>query len=349
MTVDRDDIDVRVDKLQAAVATIFHKAGCPETEAHVIAGELVRADQMGIHSHGATRVPEYIAAVGSGHVIPGGKYTVVRELGGTVLVDGGKNYGQVVGQFALNFAIDTVRTQGTVCLVTRNSYHLGRVGALAEHAAEHDLICIATVAVGLPGVVAAWGGAEAVLGTNPFAYGVPLDDGIVVTDFATSTSAEGAIRLAARSGRTLPEGVLVDGAGEATTDPAALFRDPRGAILPFGGAQGYKGYALNLLPELVAAALAGYGPHDPTRPSNCLFLMLIDPTAFLPADTFKQLAGESARMVKASRPRPGQTVLLPGEPERQALARNEVRVRLPAATLDGIRRTAQSLAVNIDL
>lgn len=349
VSIGAGEIRMPVDVLTRDIVEILVKIGCPRSDAEIVAGELVLSDQMGVSSHGVVRVAEYVAGAKSGHVIPGGACSILSESPGTVLVDGGRNFGQVVGRFALEVGIERVREKGTVCVVTRNSYHLGRVGALAERATSQNLICIALVAVGLPGVVAAWGGAEPVLGTNPIAYGVPLDDGVVVTDFATSTSAEGAVRLAARSERELPEGVLLDSAGEPTTDPKALFTSPPGAILPFGGAQGYKGYALNLLPELTAAALAGYGPHDPSRPSNCLFLLLVDPNAFLPVETFKRLAGDSARMVKASRPRAGQRVRLPGEPERENLAVNSTEVTVTLATLDSLRKTAAVLDVKLSV
>ena len=126
----------------------------------------------------------------------------------------------------------------------------GEIAIRVARAAQANLIGIATVAVGLPGLVAPWGGAEGILGTNPFAYGVPLEEGSVVTDFATSTMAEGAARLALRDERQLPDGMFIGPDGQPSTDPHDLFGDPPGALLPFGGPVGYKGYALNILPEL---------------------------------------------------------------------------------------------------
>lgn len=343
------ETQVLVEQLVRLVTEIFQTVGCPEVEASLVAGELVLADQMGVKSHGSARVPEYVGAVLSGQVIPGGPCTVAGSFGGSILVDGGRNFGQITGRFALDRALEQGHRSGVSCVVTRNCFHLGRVGSLAERAAAHDMICIATVAVGFPGVVAPLGSSERVLGTNPFVYGVPTDHGPVVTDFATSAVAEGAIRLAAQAGGMLPEGVLVDANGNPTQDPNALFADPPGAILPFGGSQAHKGYALNLLPELVAAGLAGYGPHDPERPSNCLCLVLINPAAFLPIERFKKLAGDSARMVKAARPLSGCSVLLPGEREATELAAHASHVALSPATLEGLRRTARELDITVEL
>jgi hydroxycarboxylate dehydrogenase B len=340
-----DAVTVPTDRLLALVQRVFEAAGSPPEEAATVAAELAAADRMGLHSHGCARVGEYVAAVEDGRVTPGAAVTIAQETPATALIDGGGNFGQVVGAFALDVAIAKARACGTATVVTRRSHHVGRVGALMERAAEQDLIAIATVAVGLPGLVAPWGAAEGVLGTNPFAYGVPYDGGEVVTDFATSTSAEGAVRLAHEAGERIPEGVVVDADGEPTTDPGQLFAEPRGALLPFGGALGHKGYALNILPELTAAALAGYGAEDPSRPSNCLLLVVVDPASFLPAERFKALAATSVRMIKGARPRRGQTVLLPGEREAVAAAAAGERTPLARTTLAEVERVAERLGV----
>jgi hydroxycarboxylate dehydrogenase B len=311
--------DVSTSELTGRVSAIFRAIGSPAAEAEVIAHELVLADRMGVGSHGVIRVAEYVAGADAGRVVPGGEISVSASTPGALLVDGGRNFGQIVGRVALEAGTVAAREQGVSCVVTRNSYHIGRVGSLAERAAGEGLICIASVAVGLPGVVAPWGSSEGVLGTNPFVYGVPLVDGAVVADFATSTMAEGAVRLAHGEGRKLPDGVLVDADGFETNDPGTLFADPPGAILPFGGAHGYKGSALNMLPELVAATLAGYGPDAATRPSNCLFMVVVDPDAFLPAGRFEQLSTQAAEMISHARPRRGGRVMLPGQLEAERL------------------------------
>jgi hydroxycarboxylate dehydrogenase B len=341
-------VPVEVERLGRFVAGVFRAIGCPADEADIVAADLVAADRMGLHSHGSARVGEYVNAARSGEVVAGGACTVVSEVGGSVLIDGGANYGQVVARFAFEIGAERARGSGVSCVVTRNSHHLGRVGALVERAAQANLIGIATVAVGLPGLVAPWGGAEGLLGTNPFAYGVPLEEGSVVADFATSTMAEGAARLALRDGRLLPEGMFIGPDGQPSTDPHDLFGDPPGALLPFGGPVGYKGYALNILPELVAATLAGYGPQDPARPSNCLFLVLVDPSAFLPAGQFRSLATGAANLITSVRPLPGAEVLLPGEREHRHFLANRDRVGLPRSTCDELTAIGDEFGIRPD-
>lgn len=348
MTQETATVRVRVEDLERLIAEVFRAIGCPSEEAAILAEELVTADRMGLHSHGSSRVGEYLEAARSGTVVVGGACSLASDLGATALVDGGANFGQIVGRFALQVGVERAREHGVSCIVTRNSHHLGRVGALAERAARENLICLATVAVGLPGLVAPWGAAEGLLGTNPFAYGVPLEEGVVVTDFATSTMAEGAARLALRDGRKLPEGMIIGPDGQASTEPADLFGDPPGALLPFGGPVGYKGYALNILPELVAATLAGYGPVDPERPSNCLFLVLVNPAAFLPLEQFRSLASQAARLIVSVRPLAGAEILLPGEREERLFAASSEAVNLPRGTYEELRAVADDLEISCD-
>ena len=55
-----------------------------------------------------------------------------------------------------------------------------------------------------------------------------------------------------RQGRQLEHAWLLDAAGHTTHDPAVLFTDPPGTILPTGGLDaGHKGYGLALLVELL--------------------------------------------------------------------------------------------------
>ena len=63
-------------------------------------------------------------------------------------------------------------------------------------------------------------------------------------------------------------------AGNATDDPAVLFNEPKGTLLPLGGLDaGHKGYALALLVEALTGGLAGFGRADPSkagaRPCSC--------------------------------------------------------------------------------
>jgi uncharacterized oxidoreductase len=257
-----------VGSVRSLAAALLTLAGARTKDAALVAQELVRADQMGVPSHGVIRVGEYLKAIRTGQIDVQADCGVVSERGAIVVVDGGRGFGQVVGRYALEMANQVAKEHGCALVVTRNSHHIGRVGALAEIGAERGLLVLAFVAVGTPGPVVPLGGVAGRLGTNPLVYGVPTEAGPVISDFATSAMPEGAVNLARRAGQSLPDGVLIDSTGAPTNDPAALYDEPPGGLLPFGGRWAHRGYALNLMAEFFAGTLAGYRPDDPTRPSN---------------------------------------------------------------------------------
>ena len=88
--------------------------------------------------------------------------------------------------------------------------------------------------------------------TNPISFAWPRPGyEPLVYDMATAAMAMGDVQIAARDGRTVPLGTGLDAAGNMTTDPAAI---AKGVLLPFGG---YKGSAIALMVELLAAGLTG--------------------------------------------------------------------------------------------
>jgi LDH2 family malate/lactate/ureidoglycolate dehydrogenase len=93
---------------------------------------------------------------------------------------------------------------------------------------------------------------QALLGTNPFAFGWPREGQLpYVFDFATSVAARGEIELHRRAGTTLPEGWAIDAEGRPTTDPETALA---GAMLSFGG---HKGSAIGTMIELLAGIMIG--------------------------------------------------------------------------------------------
>jgi delta1-piperideine-2-carboxylate reductase len=132
--------------------------------------------------------------------------------------------------------------------------------------------------------VAPFGARVPFFGTNPMAFGWPRAGGrTMIFDQASAAMARGDISIAARDGRTLPTGIGIDAAGEPTTDPAAVLK---GAQLTFGG---YKGTAIALMVELLAAGLIGQpfsfeagdeDKKDGGPPRGGVFLLALDPAKF---------------------------------------------------------------------
>ena len=236
-------------------------------------------------------------------------------------------------------------------MAIRNSGHLGRIGAWPEQLAAAGLVSVHFVNTSGFGIlVAPFGGSDRRLSANPIAAGAPGPDGTpIVLDIATSIVAEGKLQVALNAGDTIAPGAILDGAGRPTTDPAAFYAEPPGAILPFGG---HKGSGLSMFCEILAGALTGGGISHPGNPSagrlvNNMLSLAFDPAAFGTEHNFAAEIRRLADWVKASRPaNPGGEVLLPGEIEARTRARRSQHgVPLDAVTWNQLAASARSLGV----
>src|SRR5436305_6946273 len=109
-------------------AEILARAGAPEDVAQTVAKSLVLANLKGHDSHGVIRVPDYIAWIERGWIVPEAKPEIVSESGSILIVDGHFGFGQVVGREATRWAIARTAENGVCVLAVRRSGHLGRLG-----------------------------------------------------------------------------------------------------------------------------------------------------------------------------------------------------------------------------
>jgi uncharacterized oxidoreductase len=110
---------------------------------------------------------------------------------------------------------------------------------------------------------------------------------------ATSVVAMGKVRVARNEGEQLKPGILLDGEGRPTTDPGAMYRQPRGAALTFGE---HKGYALAFVCEMLAGALSGSGTMRPERQgrgtaTNGMLTIVIDPSRLVDRQWLRENRG----------------------------------------------------------
>ncbi len=313
--------------LRALVADIFAAAGCDREEAERIAFYLAAADLVGHPSHGVIRVPRYLDAMARGSVHPGRTIEVLRDAPGFAVVDGRSGFGQTVGEQAVDLGIAKARANGVAAVGLRNSAHLGRIGDWPERAAAAGMASIHFVnASGIAPAVAPFGSMDRRMSTNPFAVGVPNGGEPIVLDFATSVVAEGKVLVAVNGGKPLPEGALIDGDGNRSSDPEALYgpitdktkvntRNGRGAIRAMGE---HKGSGLSMMCELLAGALAGNrcASAEISVLANGMFSIYVDAAA-LDTGGFAGEVSDFVAWARTARPvDPAAPVLAPGDPER---------------------------------
>jgi uncharacterized oxidoreductase len=314
---------------------VFEACGAPANEAAIVADHLIQSNLMGVDSHGAIRITQYVEEIRQKAIVPGARVTITKQTEATAVVDGGWNFGLVAGWHAMEIAMAKARDYHVACVLTQRCGHAGRLGAFTQQAAEKGYLAFAVCNSPRHGhFVLPWGGRKGRLSTNPISFAVPTDTGYpIVSDFSTSAAPEGKIRLYRERGESLPEGWIVDAQGRPSTDPSHFYGPPMGGILPFGGETGYRGYALSLLVEILGATLAGKDILI-DRPGNDLAFIVIDVSAFLPKEEFYKLVDRVREYVKSSPPADGfKEVLLPGEPEFRTL---EIRRREGIPIEDGV-------------
>lgn len=316
-----DDVLITPDTLHGHVVRIFAALGSDTREAKLVADHLVLANRFGHDSHGISLVPLYVRMLREGKVKPNTRVSVVADHGSTLTLEAHRGLGQATAQEAMELAIARAQAHGNAVVALRNSHHVARIGHWAEQCAAAGLVSVHFVnAIHAPPVVAPYAGADARLHTNPFAVGVPRRGQVpIILDFATSLAAQGKMRVAMNRGQAVPEGYLLDAAGQPTTDPAAVYADPLGALLRFGD---HKGAGLGLLCDIMAGALSGAGTLHPGTMEdgvycNNMLSLVLDPARLGGAASWVAEIEAGAAFLQQSPPRPGMgPVLLPGQAER---------------------------------
>jgi LDH2 family malate/lactate/ureidoglycolate dehydrogenase len=323
------DLTVSETALKEFCVAVMRAVDVPEDEAVEIVDNLVEADLRGVHSHGVVRLPIYADRLAARATNPRPTVTVVRETPTSLVVDGDNGMGQVVGMRAMAMLIDKARA-GNVCAFAsvRNSNHYGAAAYYAQMACPHDMIGFSYTIGGINHMVP-WGGAEAMLGNNPFAIAMPAgEERPVVLDMACSVAARGKIIVAAKEGTAIPPDWAVGPDGQPTTDAAEALK---GFVQPIAGS---KGYSLTLMIGLLSSMLSGafFGREvthmyeDFEHPQNIGHLFGV-----LRVALFEDVAVYRARMDKAIREMRGakraagvERIHLPGEREYIALEHRRV-------------------------
>jgi uncharacterized oxidoreductase len=297
-----------------------HRVSAPV--AAVVARSLVLSNLKGHDSHGVIRVIDYVDWLAKGWIDPDGELEVVRDDGPILIADGHYGFGQHVGRQATERAIARTRSTGICVLTLRRSGHLGRLGEFAEMAAEAGQVHFSfTNTHGAGVLVAPHGGCERRLSANPLAGGAPVPGAeALIMDLATSTVAEGKLKVWRARGESVAPGLFVTATGETSTDPSAFYADPPGALLPMAG---HKGFALSVFAEVFAGALAGgsCSRRDERRVANGWFALFVDPERFCGRGFYDSGIARFRDWVKSSRRMEGvDEILMPGEPEARTEA-----------------------------
>jgi hydroxycarboxylate dehydrogenase B len=307
-------------ELRCFCRQLLRAGGMSASHADLVAELLVKAELRGYAGHGVTRVAQYLEFINNKTYDLSARPEILREGKVTAVIDGHHTIGQIAAHMAMELAIKKAKEHGAGIVCLRRAGHTGRLADYMEMATAQGLIAIGAVSVG-SATTTLYGGMKPITGTNPMAFGIPARDGrSLILDFATASMSMGEIQKRVAKKDAIPDGVMLDGYGNPTTDFKTFRGPPRGVFLPFGG---YKGSGVALITEILGGLLSGNGPgrswwNRGGHGINGVFLQAVAVEEFQPLEHFYDGVDELIAFIKSAPLAPGfSEILLPGEAGRR--------------------------------
>ncbi|TFH12482.1 Ldh family oxidoreductase [Candidatus Bathyarchaeota archaeon] len=341
-------IRVPADKITELGIEIFTKQGTSLERATFLVETLVEGNLAGHDSHGVYYYTRYSERIKQGYIKPMAEPEIIKETPGTAFIDGKWTFGQITAKKLVETAVDKAKENMVSAVGAFNCNHIGRIGYYTSWAAKQGIISTFYVNVGNP-IVSLHNGLGKTFGTNPYSASVPTGGDIpFLVDYATSVVAAGKLSVASAKKAKIPKHWTRDQYGRVNDDPNIL-RDG-GWLLPFGE---YKGYGLQMVCELLGAVLTGsrVGPSGVELPPspNGIFMMAVNPEAFIGLDEFTKNTDALLKQVKNWPALGVERVYVPGEPEKET---KEKRLRegidLPETTWGEIMALCEELGIDAD-
>jgi len=323
-----------------------------EKDAFVVADCLVDADLCGVESHGVSRMTIYMKRLKTKVVNSTFNIKIEREYPASVALNACNSMGMVVGKYAMELCIKKAKENGCCFITVNNSNHYGMASYYVRIAAEAGMVGI--TGTNAPPNIAPWGSYKAYVGTNPIAMAVPKSGDPIILDMAPSTVAMGKVILAAKLGKSIPEGWALTKEGKPTTDPN---EGMKGTVVPIGGP---KGYGLSLFMDIFSGILSGaqFGPHlnnmwnDFENPQNVgHFFCAVDISKFVDLDIFKSRVDQMVSEIKGLPKNEGvDEIFVPGEIEfRRKAERKKNGIHLSDVVYEELKCLGEAYNIEFNL
>ena len=291
------------------------EAGFSVADAKSVTDVLIYADLTGVHSHGVMRVEHYCQRVLAGglNAATEHQFELVSPSIGILDADDGLGHPALVT--ATKYAIEMASDTGLGFVSIKKASHCGALSYFMNMATEAGMIGIGMTQT--DACMAPHGGGGRFLGTNPIAFGFPVEGSHpMIIDMATSATAYGKLLHAKQVGSQIPLGVAIDADGNQTTDPHKVEN-----LLPFGG---HKGSGIALAIDALTGILMGanygnniigmYSDYDKMRELASL-VIVINPER-LGTPLFARSMASMVCELRDVTPAPGvDKVLAPNDPQ----------------------------------
>ena len=237
-------------KLSKILNKIFKNYGLSLLHAKICTNALINAELVGAPSHGLSRLKMYCDRISKKVINPKPKIKIKKISESISHIDANNSIGFVAADIAVKTAINNAKKTGLGLVAVKNSGHYGLSGYYAEQAVKKNLMIM--VFTSAPPAVAPHGALKSLLGTNPICIVTPTGAKVpFILDTSISMINRGKIRVAAREGTKIPEGVALDKYGKPTTDPRKALE---GVQLPIAG---FRGSGLAWMVDILSGVFTG--------------------------------------------------------------------------------------------
>ena len=286
-------------KLKTIIKNIFINHRLSKKHATICAEALINAELVGAPSHGLSRLKMYCDRINHKIINPKPKIKIKKISQSISHIDANNSIGFVAADLAVKTAIINAKKTGIGLVAVKNSGHYGLSGYYAEQAVKKKLMVM--IFTNAPPAVAPHGALKTLFGTNPICFGTPTGSKIpFILDTSISMINRGKIRVAAREGKKIPEGVALDKFGKPTTDPKKALE---GVQLPIAG---FRGSGLAWMVDILSGVFTG-GNHagrvkDPfddfSGPQNVGHLFFVMKPNLFVGNSFNKRIKDNIKMTK---------------------------------------------------
>ncbi len=243
--------------------TLCIESGMSEQCANDVATVLTEGDLLGHDTHGLNLLKPYLDAVKRGDMLGFGDFEEISVRPAVANWDGKFLPGPHLTLRAIDTATSMAIKYGTGNVVIRRSSHIGALAAYLEKPAREGFLIQVVCSDPSVANVAPFGGTEPLFTPNPMAWGIPTSNDPIMIDISASTTTVGMSARLHQSGQKGKHNWWLDSDGKPCNNPAVIFQQPPGSLLPLGGLDaGHKGFGLALFIEALTSGLSGFGRAD---------------------------------------------------------------------------------------
>ncbi|MEM6649391.1 MAG: Ldh family oxidoreductase [Pseudomonadota bacterium] len=270
------------DALRVFATDVLKKAGLPEDRAFAGATTLLEADLLGFPTHGMQRLSSNVKWLQTGQSRANGEPIVIADKAAIFNWDANFLPGIWLVRMAVKEAITRAKTYGVATATLRRCQHIASLAAYMPLILEEGMVGMMMVSSPSEKTVSGPTTPQPAISNNPIAFVAPAEPYPFLFDMSLASITNGGVTRAYQQGRKLPSATLQKVDGTFTDNPATFFEDPPSTIAPVGApAQGYKGFVLSLMVEMLSSGLGNYGRGNLNDDeANVVFLQVFDPEAF---------------------------------------------------------------------